>query len=222
VWSGKINFESGGHLVAVEYDSDDTAAVLRDRCADWLSSDTRDIPAPFGVRVAQVGMRRRRVGVVHHGAPVRHRLDNVDAAAGAIARFLDEISCTRPENLVAIEARVFARGDRVVLLDIPLSTDVDERPLRRLDIAEVLTYRPLLDPSTAGLTIGAEAYAISGIVVQRPEVQSLDDARRRIWSLGEGPRLPWAEFVDQFGDRIIWDGSDLATTLDRALRLRLR
>lgn len=217
MWSGKINFESGGHLVAVEYDSNDTAAALRDRCAGWLSSDTRDVPAPFGVRVAQVGIRRRRVGVVHHGAPVRHRLDDLNAATEAIARFLDEIGSSRPESLVAIEARVFARGGRVVLLDIPLSIDVDERPLRRLNIAEVLTYRPLLDPLTRRLTIGTESYPVSGIVVQRPEVQSLDDARRRIWSLGEGPRLPWTEFVDQLGDRIVWDGSDLVSTLDRAL-----
>lgn len=217
MWAGKINLESAGHLVAVEYDSDDTAAALRRRCERWLSSDTSDVPAAFGVRVARVGIRRRGVGVVHRGAPVRHRLDGIDAAVDAIATFLEEIGRPRPEGSVAVEARVFARGDRVVLLDLPLSIDVDERPLRGLGIAEIPTYRPLLNPSTGDLTISDRTYPLAGIVVQRPHVHSLDDARRQVWSLGDGPRLPWAEFIDQLGDRIIWDTPELAAALDRSL-----
>jgi hypothetical protein len=219
VWAGKINFESGGHLVAVEYDSDTTAAALRERCAQWSSSDTSDVPAAFGVRFARVGIRQRKVGVVHHGAPVRHRLDRADAAIDAIATFLDEIGRPRPEGFLAIEARAFARGDRVALLDIPLSVDVDERPLRRLGIAEIPTYRPLLDPSTGLLTTGSGAMPrpLAGVVFQQRHLHSLDDARRQLWSLGNGPRLSWAEFVDQLGDRIVWDEPDLTSALDRAL-----
>lgn len=217
MWAGKINFESGGQLVAVEYDSDETAAALRDRCAAWASSDTSDVPAAFGVRIAKVGIRRNRVSVVHHGAPIRHRLGGADAGVEAVATFLDEIGRPRPEGFVAVEARVFVRGDRVVLLDIPLSIDVDERPLQRLGITERPSFRPALDPSTGSLTLGAETRPLTGIVLQQTQVGSLDDARRHVWALGEGSRLPWAEFVDQLGDRIVWDAPDLATALDRAL-----
>lgn len=217
MWAGKINFESGGYLVAVEYDSDETAAALRRQCATWLSSDASDIPAAFGVRVARVGIRRRQVGVVHHGAPVRHRLDGADAAVEAIATFLDEFAHHRPEGLVAVKTRVFTRGGNVALLDIPLTIDVDERPLRRIGITEVPTYRPLLDPTTSLLTVNNEAHPLVGVAVMDTHVQSLDDARRRIWSLGDGPRLSWAQFIDQLGDRVVWDAPDLASAIDHAL-----
>ena len=217
MWAGKINFESDGHLVAVEYDSSDTAAALRKRCAHWLSSDTSDLPAAFGVRVARVGIRRRRVGVVHHGAPVRLRLDGADAAVDAIATFLDEIGRPQPESFVAVTARAFTRNGCVVLVDVPLATDVDERPLIRLGIREISTYRPLLDPSTGNLTVSAGAYPLAGVVIQHGHVHSLDDARRQLWSLGDGPRLPWADFVDQLGTRIIWKTSALEAALDLAL-----
>lgn len=218
MWAGRINFESGGRLVAVEYDCDDTATALRSRCAQWSSSDTSDVPAAFGVRIAKVGIRRRTVGVVHHGAPVRHRFDDANAAIEAIGTFLAELGRPRPDDLVVVEARAFARGDRVALLDVPLSVDVDERPLRRLGIAEIPTYRPLLDPATGDLTVGAGTFPLAGAVVQQRHMHSLDDARRRLWSLGDGPRLAWADFVDQLGDRIIWDEPDLSAALDRALR----
>ncbi len=178
-----------------------------------------DVPAAFGVRIAKVGIRRRTVGVVHHGAPVRHRFDDPDAAIETIATFLAEIGRHRPDGLVAVEARAFTRGDRVVLLDVPLSVDVDERPLQRLGIVEIPTYRPLLDPATGLLMLGdqAEQHPLSGVVVQQRHLHSLDDARRRLWSLGDGPRLPWADFIDQLTDQLIWDETDLATALDRAL-----
>lgn len=217
MWAGKINFESGGNLVAVEYDSHDTATALRERCAEWLSADTSDVRAAFGVREARVGLRRRRVGVVHHGAPVRLRLDGVAAAVEAIATFLTEIGRPRPDGFVAVGARVFLRGGRAVLLDVASSTDVDERPLHRLGITELPTYRPLLDLLTSEMTIGTDTYPLAGVVIQPAQMHSLDDARRRLWSLGDGPRLPWAEFVDRLGDRIIWDGPDMAAALDQAL-----
>jgi hypothetical protein len=219
VWAGKINFESGGYLVAVEYDSNDTVTALRSRCAQWSSSDTSDVPAAFGVRIAKVGIRRRKIGVVHHGAPVRNRFDDANDAVEAIATFLAEIGRPRPDDLVAVDARAFARADRVALLDIPVSVDVDERPLRRLGITEIPTYRPLLDPSTGLVMVGAGAMSLplAGVVVQRPHRYSLDHARRRLWSLGDGSRLSWAEFVDELGDRIIWDEPELTSALDRAL-----
>lgn len=217
MWAGKINFESGGQLVAVEFDTDETATLLRERCAEWLSADTIDVAPAFGVRVAKVGLRRRRVGVVHHGAPVRHRVDGADAAVEAIATFLDEIGRARPDDAVEVEARAFRRGDRVVLLDVPLSVDVDERPLQRLGIVEIPTFRPLVDLAADTVTVDGAETALAGFVLQHPIAPSLDDARRRLWSLGTGAPLEWAEYIDALGGRLVWDESDLATALDRAL-----
>jgi hypothetical protein len=218
VWAGRLNFQAGGHLVAVEYDGDETAAALRQRCARWATSDTIDVPAVFGVRVAKVGFRRRRVGVVHHGAPVRYRLDGLTAAVDAIATFLADLDREVPDGAVAVAARAFARGERVALLDMPLSIDLDERPLDSLGIEEIPTWRPVIELARGRVTAGDRSGQLAGFVVAQPMVADLDSARRHVWSLGSGPRLPWAEFVDGLGDRIVYDVTDLVDALDRALR----
>lgn len=212
-----MNFEAGGTLVAVEYDSDDTLASLRAACTRWATADAADVPAAFGVREAKVGFRRRRVGIVHHGAPIRHRTDSVDAAVEAIATFLAEIERDVPDGGVEIAARAFVRGDRLVLVDRPVSVDLDERPLHRVGVAELPTWRPLLDPTTGEVTVGGRRFDLAGFALQGLAVTTLDDARRHVWSLGTGPRLPWAEFVDRLGERIVWQVDDLATTLDHLL-----
>ena len=216
MWTGKLNFEAGGHLVAVEYD-DKTAEALRERCARWVTSDTSDIPAAFGVRGARVGSRRRWVGVVHHGAPVRDRLAGIDAAVDAIATILGDFERDVPDGQVAIAARAFVRNGRVALLDLPLSVDVDERPLQSRGIAEIPTWRPLVDPSTGRVTVGDRALPLAGFVLAYPAVADLDSARRHVWSLGTGPRLPWAEFIDGLGERVVYDVESIDDALDRAL-----
>lgn len=218
MWAGRLNFEAGGHLVAVEYDGDETASALRQRCAGWATSDTSDIPAAFGVRVAKVGFRRRKVGVVHHGAPVRYRLDGLAAAADAIATVLADLDREVPAGAVLIAARAFARGGRMALLEMPLSIDLDERPLRALGIEEIPTWRPVLDLASGQVTAGERSGQLAGFVVAQPLIVDLDSARRQAWSLGTGPRVPWADFVDGLGDRIVYDVPDLAHALDRALR----
>jgi len=204
--------------VAVEYDDDETASALRQRCAGWATSDTSDIPAAFGVRVAKVGFRRRKVGVVHHGAPVRYRLDGLAAAADAIATVLADLDREVPAGAVLIAARAFARGGRMALLEMPLSIDLDERPLRALGIEEIPTWRPVLDLASGRVTAGERSGQLAGFVVAQPLIVDLDSARRQAWSLGTGPRVPWADFVDGLGDRIVYDVPDLAHALDRALR----
>lgn len=217
MWAGTVNFEAGGTLVAVEYDSDDTLVALRAACARWATDDAADVPAAFGVREAKVGFRRRRVGIVHHGAPIRHRTDSVDAAVAAVATFLAEIERGVPEGGVEIAARAFARNDRLALVDRPASIDLDERLLHRLGVAEVPTWRPLLDLTTGEVTVGGRRFHLAGVVLQGLAVTALDDARRHVWSLGTGPHLPWAEFVDGIGERIVWQVDDLASTLDHLL-----
>ncbi len=217
MWAGKVNFEADGHLVAVEYDGDQTANALRERCAPWQTTDTSDIPAAFGVRIAKVGFRRRRVGVVHHGAPVRHRVDGLEAAVDAIATFLSEIGRESPDGHVEVAARAFVRGGSLALLDLPISVDVDERRLHRLDIEEIPTWRPLLDPASGRVSIGDRSFPLTGFALVHPAVPDLDSARRHVWSLGTGPRLAWAELIDGWGDRLVYDVEDVAESLDRAL-----
>ena len=146
VWAGVEVFQAGNRVVGIEYDSAEMLDALRARCRDWLPevgfADDLEVPAAFGVRTAKVGFRRRRVGVVHHGAPVRYRLDNPDEAVDVIARILADLAAERPPNTVTVDARCFVRGGRAVLIDIPPSRVVDERPLRAAAIVEIPTWRP--------------------------------------------------------------------------------
>ena len=214
---GKVNFEAGRHLVAVEYDGDETAAALRERCARWLTGDTTEIPAAFGVRVAKVGFRRRRIGVVHYGAPVRHRLDGLDAAVESIAVVLADLARVTPAGHVEVAARAFMRDGRVALVDIGLSADIDERPLRARAIEEIPSWLPLVDPSTGSVIVGGRTQSLAGFVLTDLMISDLDSARRRVWSLGTGPRVPWAELIDGLGDRVVYGARNLADALDRLL-----
>lgn len=217
VWAGTIDVEAGGYRVAVGYDSDATAAALRVRCAAWSSAEPTGVEPAFGVSAAKVGLRRRQVGVVHHGTAIRHRLESVEAAVEVVGSFLDELSVERPEHQVAVESRVVIRDGRVALLVIPPSTDLDDRPLRRVGISELPTIRPLLDPATGTLTIAGTDHRLERVVVAPAE--SLDDARRQVFVRGDGPWLQWAEYIDRLGEKLVWrhDASDLTALLDEAL-----
>lgn len=223
MWAGTINFAAGDHLLSVEYDSADTAAVLRARCAAWLVDDDRDVPAVFGVRAAKVGFRRRTVAVLHHGAPIRARLASVEAAADTIASFLAEIDVvadlhrSRP-GLVAVDARAFLRDGEIVLLHAPPSSDADERQLRRLGISEVQTWRPRVDPATGTVTIGQRSWPLRGFVVVGLPDHGFDHLRQHVWQLGAPHEPGWANRVDSLGDRVAAGSHDIAQALEAAFR----
>jgi len=220
VWAGVEVFRAGGRVIGIEYDAE-TLDALRARCAQWLPADgipdDLAVPAAFGVRTAKVGFRRRRVGVVHHGAPVRYRLDSPDEAVDVIARILADLATERPSNVVVVDARCFVRGGRAALIDIPPSRDVDERSLRAAAIEEVPTWRPRIDPDAMTVHVGDLEWALSGIAsIGRPMVD-LDARRRHLWQLADGDVLAWAELLDDLDDDRMVFVEDLLDACERLL-----
>jgi hypothetical protein len=213
VWVGVEVFRAGDRLVGVEYDSETTAAALRARCRAWAlpadEAEATDVPAAFGVRVAKVGLRRRKVGVVHHGAPVRYRLPSPEQAVDVVARILDDIARERPAGTVSVDARCFVHDGRAVLVAVPLSRDVDERPLRAAGFAEVPAWRPVVDPAGRTARVGDEVWPLAGMAVVGLPLPGLDTARKHVWHLGEGDVLAWAELVDGLGDRLVSNQDDV-------------
>jgi hypothetical protein len=225
VWAGRINMQAGRHLLAVEYDTDATAATLRSRCERWLTDDEREVAAAFGVRTAKVGFRRRTVAILHHGAPIRARLASRDEAVDTLAAFLGELDVLdqlvhdRPGD-VAVDSRAFVRSGRLVLVHAPLTLDIDDRRLRRSGIEEVPTWRPLVVPSTGTVRIGSGAWPLHGALVVGHGALDLDEARRHVWSLGAPSEVGWAELIDSLGDRVEATNEDVPEALDQLLDRR--
>lgn len=221
MWAGRINMQAGRHLLAVEYDDDAVADAIRERCASWLTTDERDIPAAFGVRTVKVGFLRRTKALLHHGSPIRARFDTLDEALNALASFLsevaqlDELGESRPGD-VAVDARAFVRDDEVVLLHAPSSVDVDERRLSKLGIGEVHSWRPLVDPAEGTVTIGSRSWPLRGVTMIGHGEMELDDARRHAWALGTPSEVGWAERIDSLGGHVRVTSLDLYDALDQA------
>ena len=211
MWAGTINLEVAGWLVGVEYDTDVTAAAIRAGCHGWLSADERPIAAAFGVRTAPVGLRRRRVGVLHHGTVVRQRTPDLASAVDALAAILADMATEPAGHEVTLPLRVFRRDSRAVLVDVLPSTDIDDRPLRKRGIAEVPTWQATVDPARAVVRCGSDAVALAGVVIATPlEGPSFDDSRRHLWSLADGNRRGWADLLDRFDETMVLRSDDPA------------
>lgn len=222
MWVGRINLQVGSQLLSVQYDSDKVAAAIRDRCAAWLSTDEREVPAMFGIRTVRVGLLRRTVAVLHHGVPIRSRLDSLDEALDVLVSHLGEIE-QRQELLgsrpgcVVVDARAFVRDGRLVLAHAPSTLDVDTRRLRRLGIEEIPTWRPLVDCAAGTVTVGSRSWPLHGVVIVGHRDLQLDDARRHAWGLGMPAEVAWAERIDVLGERVSASAGDLYELVDQAL-----
>jgi len=222
VWVGQVNLQAGNHLLAVDYDDEAVAEKIRARCAPWSSDDEREIPAAFGVRTVKVGFLRRTAALLHHGAPIRARFDDLDDALDVLVSFLGEIeqldmlSSERPGD-VAVDARAFVRNGKMALLHAPLTLDIDERRLAKLAIEEIHTWRPRVDPAAGTVTVGDRSWPLAGVVMVGHSALSLDDARRHVWALGSPSEVGWAERIDALGDRVGTSELDVYDALDDAL-----
>jgi hypothetical protein len=221
VWAGIEVFRAGERVVGVEYDSAETLAAVRSRCEEWRpapgAAALEDVPAAFGVRVAKVGFRRRAVGVVHHGAPVRYRFDTPDGAIDAIALILADVATDRPANAVSIDARCFVRGGLAVLVDVPLSRDVDERPLRAAGIEEVPAWRPIVDVEAMTVRVRDEVWPFAGIAMVGTMMVDLAACRRHLFHHAEGDVLAWADLLDGLPDDRLVRADDVLEACERVM-----
>jgi hypothetical protein len=194
---------AANRLIGVEYDHDATAAAIRARCAQWLEEADPERPAAFGVRTAPVGLRRRRVGIVHHGAPIRYRTADLSTAVEALASVLSGMESRPGPGDVHVDARLFVRGDQAVVLMLPSRVDLDDRPLKKAGIEEVPGWRVAIDARTGEVSAGDRRLPLSRIVVADIMAgSSLDGSRRHIWAASDGDTDAWAEFLDRHGDLI--------------------
>jgi hypothetical protein len=215
-------FRAGDRLVGVEYDTVETRDALRATCGRWLPDQddvgAQDVPAAYGVRTAKVGFRRRKVGIVHHGAPIRHRLDTPREAVVVMEGILGDVARERSPGAVSVDARCFVRDGRAVLVDVPLSRDVDERPLRAEGFEEVPAWRPMVDPDALTVDVAGRTRALAGVAVVGRPVGEPDALRSHVWHLAEGDLLAWAELVDGLGDGLVSDADDVLDACRRLLR----
>ena len=204
MWAGTINLDVDGWLVGVEYDTAETAAAIEARCRRWLSDDQRPIAAAFGIRTAPVGLRRRRLGLVHYGTAVRQRTPDVATAIEVLAAILTDMSREVGDDLVSVPLRVFVNGSRAVLVDAPRSHDIDDRPLRKRGIVEVPTWQAIVDPGR-GRIVGADADVVGIVSGRSLPATTADDLRRHLWSLANGDRGGWAALLDRIDNsRLVW------------------
>ena len=217
MWAGTINLDVGGWLVGVEFDTAETAAAIEARCDRWLSDDHRPIAAAFGVRTAPVGLRRRHIGLVHHGTAVRQRTPDLAAAVDVLAAILADLTTDVGDDHVAVPLRVFVNGSRAVLVDVPPSHDIDDRPLRKRQIVEMPTWRAVVEPEDGGRIVGSNAELVGVVVGRSLPATTPDDLRRHLWSACQGDRARWAAVLDQLDDAQLVHDVDVASGIRRLL-----
>ena len=217
MWAGQIDMRVGGLLVGVEYDTAETAEAVRRRCRSWLIDDEPGPRPAFGVRTAAVGFLRRRIGLVHHGAPVRYRAPDLAAAVDALGVILDGVARPRNDGELALPLRVYSNGERALLVDVAPSVIVDERPVRRRGIRELPCWRAIVAVEAGAVVTADGLLPVAAIVVANPAAgSSVDAAKRHVWAMADGDRERWARWLDESPDRVV-----LATDVARALAARL-
>ena len=87
----------------------------------------------------------RQLGLVYYGSALRHRAADLDAAIGTLSTIIAGIGEPVPDGCVALDVRLFTKGDRAALFDSLPAVDVDER---RLTIRHRLVpcWRVIVDP----------------------------------------------------------------------------
>ena len=197
VWAGTINLDVDGWLVGVEYDTAETAAAIEARCRRWLSDDHRPIEAAFGIRTAPVGLRRRRIGLVHYGTAVRQRTPDLSSAVDVLAAILADRSATarRATGRRAVP-RVRQRLPRRARRLAPTRSTSTIVRCASAESSRCRRGEAIVDRSDGGRVVGADADLV-GIVIGRPlpattaddaPASSLVDVRRRPGRLGRRPR----------------------------------
>ena len=221
MWAGHRTVLAGDHAVRVGWDDAATAAALREAIAAWPDAlELRPLPVSFGVRSVAVGLLRRRMWLVHHGTPVRHRADDLPAACRFVQGLLEEIAGGAPgDDEVVTTLRAYVSGGRAVLVHIPDDVDLDERPLRKRGIEQLPRLSAIVRAAPARVVQGDRSYSLCGVVVDARLVgqpASTDDARRHVLALASGDRIGWAWALDRLGDAVVVS-SDVGSVIRRLL-----
>lgn len=221
MWAGHCNVLVGDRVVGVGWVDETIASAIRDICAEWPTADVdQHVPVAFGVRSVAVGLRRRRMWLVHHGTPVRHRADDLAAATRFVRGVLQQLDTGLADGEVSIACRAFLRDGRAVLVHVPDDVDLDERPLRKRGIEQLAALSTVVRPAGPVVVQGDATFELVGAVIDERlvgEAASLDDARRHLMSLGYGERTGWAWAIDHLGPQIAVT-TDPASAIRRLLR----
>jgi hypothetical protein len=223
VWAGHRTVLAGDRAVNVGWDGEPTAAAVREATAAWPETVAPpQLPVTIGIRVVAVGLRRRRMWLVHFGTPVRHRADDLAGAADFVHGMLRSVARGAPaDDEVSVPIRAYVRGTRAVLVHVRDDVDIDERPLRKRGIEQLPVVSVLLRPAERSVLHAGQQYMLAGAVVDArllPEGAVLDDARRHLLALGEGARDAWAWALDALGEQIgVAAAADVGSEIRRIL-----
>lgn len=223
MWVGSRTVLAGDRAVTVGWDSEATAAAVREATAAWPETAAmHGMPVTFGIRGVAVGLLRRRMWLVHFGTPVRHRADDLAGATEFVRGMLRSVARDTPaDDEVSLPLRAFVRGSRAVLVDVPDDDDLDERPLRKRGIEQLPVVSVSFRPAASTVVHAGQQYTLAGAVVDArylPEGAALDDVRRHLLALGKGARDAWAWALDELGEQIgVAASADVPSTIDRLL-----
>ena len=220
MWAGQRNLRIGDRIVGIGWDDEAAANALRTVCDEWPSA-AHDAQAPvaFGVRSVAVGLRRRRIWLVHHGTPVRHRADDLSAAIRFVGRLLRGLDARLADDEVGLPCRAFSRGGRAVIVHVLDDVDVDERPLRKRGIEQLPSLATVVRPATSAVVHPDGDFEVVGAVVDGRLLAAdaaLDDRRRHLQAMAWGERRGWSWVVDGLGERIVV-ANDLTAGIQRLL-----
>ena len=223
-WPGNVVMRAGNAVFRVSYDNEITAGKIREAFAGRLDTgDPQSQPAVtynvFGLRTARVGLLRRQLGLVYYGSALRHRAADLDAAIRTLSTIIAGIDQPVPDGLVALDVRLFTKGDRAALFEWLPAVDVDERRLAKSGIVSVPCWRVIVDPGDGSVLLDGRRLEIAAIIVGGILAgQNVDVQRVRLWGKATGDRSAWAWLLDRWGDQITATPDDPVATIAEALR----
>ena len=214
----------GQAIFRVSYDNEVTAGRIREAFADRLDTGDAQSQPPvtygvLGLRTARVGLLRRQLGLVYYGSALRHRAADLDAAIHTLSTIIAGIDRPVPDGLVALDVRLFTKGDRAALFDWLPAVDVDERRLAKSGIVSVPCWRVIVDPGDGSVLLDGRRLKIAAIIVGGLLAGQTEDVQRvGLWGKATGDRAAWAWLLDRWGGQITAAPEDPVAAIAEALR----
>jgi hypothetical protein len=152
VGAGTITLRIDDLLVGIVGDSDDTIRRCRDTFAEWVDDTHPDVAPAFDLRAAGEDPGRRSLPQLRLGGSLVARSRSLDDVVDALDSILGGLRSQRAQPDRTWSAlRVFASGDRAVLVDARAPALVNDPLLERSGIVELATWTAAVgdgNPST--------------------------------------------------------------------------